>query len=116
MSIKHQSASNPIPTEPEAPSATGSEQGPEFKFPLGTLVATPGVLSDIPPEDAIVALARHLQGDWGDLCPEDLRANDHALAHGLRILSAYKSQAGVRFWIVTEADRSSTCILLPEEY
>jgi hypothetical protein len=55
-------------------------------------------------------------GDWGEVCAEDKRANDAALKLGERLLSAYTLSAGVKVWIITEADRSSTCILLPEEY
>jgi hypothetical protein len=61
-------------------------------------------------------LARHLAGDWGDLCPEDRRLNDQALREGSRLLSAYRTARGVKLWVITEANRSSTCLLLPEEY
>ena len=67
-------------------------------------------------ENYFLYLARHAGGDWGDVCPEDARANDQALREGMRLLSAYTLQDGTRVWIITEADRSSTCILLPEEY
>ena len=58
-------------------------------------------------------LARHANGDWGDLDDHDRKANEYALKHGLRILSVYKLQSGVVIWVVTESDRSSTTILLP---
>ena len=61
-------------------------------------------------------LMRHAQGDWGMVCLEDAEANDQRCEVGERILSSYKLQNGTKFWIMTEADRSSTCILLPEEY
>ena len=87
-------------------------------FELGQTVATPGTLRAL--EQAHVGLwsllQRHLTGDWGDLDREDATANDHPVAHGLRILSAYTLPAGVRIWIITEADRSATTFLLPEEY
>ena len=87
-------------------------------FVLGQLVATPGALAKF--EEArqrpMEFLARHLSGDWGDLGMEDRRANDDAVAQGTRIPSAYHLDTGVKIWIITEADRSSTCILLPEEY
>ena len=87
-------------------------------FALGQLVATPGALAKF--EEAgqrpMEFLARHLSGDWGDLGEEDRQANDDAIAQGARILSAYQLDTGVKIWIITEADRSSTCILLPEEY
>lgn len=65
---------------------------------------------------AVDGLARHAAGDWGDLCGEDRAANDRAVAVGARILSAYHTPEGVKLWIITEADRSATTILLPEEY
>jgi hypothetical protein len=83
---------------------------------LGQLVMTPGVETEIPIEEILSALRRHELGDWGEVPPEDSRANDRALRDGERLLSAYTSAGGVRFWIITEADRSSTCILLPDEY
>ena len=61
-------------------------------------------------------MARHAAGDWGDLAEEDRRTNDIAIAEGTRLLSAYRLDTGTKIWIITEADRSSTCILLPEEY
>ena len=87
-------------------------------FPLGQVVATPGALAAIEnagqqPGDF---LARHVSGDWGDVPPEDIDENEFSLKHGLRLLSAYHTSAGKKFWVITEADRSSTCILLPEEY
>lgn len=91
--------------EPESP-----------KFSLGDLVATPNALMIIPQEDLRTATARHHRGDWGDVCPEDKKANDEALARGGRLLSVYRSRDGTRFWIITEADRSVTTILLPEDY
>jgi hypothetical protein len=94
--------------------SSGSSDG--RKFPMGLLVATPGVLSQIPQAEIQRALARHLTGDWGDVCEDDAQANEQALVDGTRILSAYHSGSGTKFWVITEADRSSTCVLLPEEY
>jgi len=62
------------------------------------------------------SLARHLRGDWGDLCPEDWDANQKALLHGGRLFSAYEEEGMPRIWIITEADRSVTTVLFPEEY
>jgi hypothetical protein len=59
---------------------------------------------------------RHAAGDWGDVPPEDARENEHALRRGFRVMSSYPLSGGVRVWVITEADRSSTCILLPAEY
>ena len=87
-------------------------------FNLGRLVATPGALAAIEqsgqqPGDF---LARHVSGDWGDVPPEDIKENEMSLQHGFRLLSAYRTNAGDRLWVITESNRSSTCILLPEEY
>lgn len=61
-------------------------------------------------------LRRHSEGDWGELSDEDRKENELSLKEGFRILSAYSTSKGARLWIITEADRSSTTILLPEEY
>lgn len=90
-----------------------------MKFPLGQVVATPGVIASAAASgDSLffAYLARHQSGDWRDLGAEDRYENEYALAHDLRILSAYKLSNGTRIWIISEADRSSTCILLPDEY
>ena len=84
------------------------------RFPLGSTVATPGALAlGI---DLNQYMRRHHCGDWGDLCDEDKKSNEEALKFGFRLLSCYKVGGGKRIYIITEADRSSTCILLPEEY
>lgn len=87
-------------------------------FGLGRLLATPGAIdalakAGVQPSDL---LRRHSAGDWGDLGQEDDAANDFAVLEGSRILSAYTVGDGVRIWIITEADRSATTILLPSEY
>jgi hypothetical protein len=84
---------------------------------LGKVVATPGALKLLMEAGGYPfdLLARHATGDWGDLCPFDLRQNEIALRDGLRVFSSYEVPAG-RVWIITEADRSITTILLPEEY
>lgn len=87
------------------------------KFPLGQTVATPNALSRFTAEDISKALARHVAGDWGEeLPPEDVAENELSLCEGFRILSAYRSAAGEKFWIITEADRSATTVLMPEDY
>ncbi len=85
-------------------------------FDLGNTYQTPGVLEVIPHDDVQMCLARHQQGDWGDLFMEDKIENDMALLNGSRLLSAYHASTGEKFWIITEADRKSTTVLLPEEY
>ena len=94
----------------ETPSPTG------HKFPLGALCSTPGALGSIPPDEMLAAVGRHSRGDWGDLCEEDRKENEFSLRRGFRLLSSYRSSTGVKFWIITEADRSVTTVLLPEEY
>jgi hypothetical protein len=88
------------------------------KFQLGQLVATPGALRAL--EDAgqsvVFFLSRHVQGNWGIVNDEDKRLNDQALVDGSRLLSAYRTLKGTKIWIITEADRSSSCCLLPSEY
>ena len=86
------------------------------KFCLGNIYATPGVLAAIPHDEVIRALARHQSGDWGEVNAEDQQENEYALGRRLRLLSAYHSRTGVKFWIITEADRSATTVLLPSEY
>lgn len=86
------------------------------KFPLGQLLMTPGIRDQVAAGELARALRRHANGDWGDLCDEDRQANDRALLEGSRLLSAYLTTSGVKFWIITEADRSATTALLPSEY
>ena len=86
------------------------------RFPLGRTMATPGVLEHVPPSELWRAMRRHARGDWGELDDEDSQANDRALEEEARLLSAYVTEAGVKFWIITEADRSATTALLPSEY
>lgn len=87
-----------------------------MKFPLGRPVITPTALRALNSEDVTTSIRRHATGDWGDVDPEDRAANEQALQHELRILSAYTDRGGTRFWIITEADRSATTVLLPEDY
>jgi hypothetical protein len=86
-------------------------------FPLGRLVATPGALALLAGagENPAVLLARHVSGDWGEVPPEDARENELSVREGFRIVSSYPiGSDGARVWLITEADRSSTCILLPK--
>lgn len=86
------------------------------KFPLGQVVATPNALASVPSEEISAALNRHAHGDWGIMPEEDKRANERALRAGERLFSAYRSSGNVKFWIITEWDRSVTTVLLPEDY
>jgi hypothetical protein len=86
------------------------------KFDLGHLVATPNALNALSPDDIMTGLSSHIRGDWGELDPEDRSANERALQHGGRLFSAYLSTNQVKFWIITECDRSATTVLLPEDY
>ncbi len=71
---------------------------------------------EVSTDDISAALARHSMGDWGELCQEDIDENNRALEQGSRLLSAYTSASKVKFWIITEWDRSVTTVLLPSEY
>jgi hypothetical protein len=86
------------------------------KFPLGQTVLTSNAMSQLTQDDVLGALKRHAAGDWGDVCPEDAQENELSLREGYRLLSVYQSSAGVKFWIITEADRSATTVLMPEDY
>lgn len=86
------------------------------KVPLGKVVMTRGVDAEIPELDYQIALQLHSEGNWGDVCKQDKIANDNALKNGNRVISSYKTKSGKQFWIITEADRSATTILLPSEY
>jgi hypothetical protein len=79
-----------------------------MKFQPGQIVATPGALRALEEagQSPALFLERHLAGDWGELDPEDVKENEFSLAHGFRLLSAYRLSSGVRIWIITEADRS----------
>ena len=87
----------------------------QIKFPLGQIVITPIALGKLASDDILNALDRHVQGSWGDLDKDDKAENDIALEKGFRILSAYSSN-GIKFWIITEASREVTTVLLPEDY
>jgi hypothetical protein len=93
-----------------------NRQHTKEQFPLGAVVATPGVLAAVTQPDIANALRRHQCADWGTVGQTDWKENDLALNSGCRVLSTYVSSGGVTFWIITESDRSSTCVLLPEEY
>jgi len=88
------------------------------RFPLGRTLSTPGALTALTEArtSPLALLARHARGDWGDLDEEDWQANERALTTGERLFSAYTLLTRARLWVITEADRSATTLLLPEEY
>ncbi len=89
-----------------------------IKFSPGSIVATPGALAALEAsgDDPTAYLVRHIAGDWGDIDEHDRRENELSLIHGFRLLSAYTLKTGTKIWVITEADRSATTVLLPEEY
>ena len=96
--------------------ANSPSNGMKAKFTLGQVLATPGALRSVSPLECGDALARHVAGDWGDLCEEDWAENEFSLTRRLRLFSVYHTEDGTKFWVITEADRSVTTVLLPEEY
>ena len=88
------------------------------RFQSGQVVATPGALAAIEASGESVStyLNRHVSGDWGVVDADDAKENEYAIILKLRIMSVFQLKSGARIWVITEADRSSTCVLLPEEY
>ena len=88
------------------------------RFPLGQVVITPGAMAALEAACQMPStfLSRHAQGDWGDLCEADRQENALALREGFRLFSSYAMGNGQKLWIITEADRSVTTLLLPLEY
>ncbi len=87
-------------------------------FPMGRIVATPGALSALEEAgvDALELLGRHVSGDWGEIPACDARENERSLKHGFRVLSSYPLPTGGKVWVLTEASREVTTILIPSEY
>ena len=85
-------------------------------FPLGQVVITTNAKDTLRQADVLFALNRHASGDWGQVCASDCRENELSLKEGFRLLSVYEDGSGETFWIITEADRSATTILLPADY
>lgn len=91
------------------------------RFPLGQIVMTRGVADRVAEDIEFTklvtdSLGRHATGDWGDLCAADKAENELSLREGFRLFSAYERESMPKIWIITEADRSVTTILFPEEY
>ena len=89
---------------------------PKAKFWPGNLYVTAAADRGLVREDVLAALERHQTSDWGDLCADDKELNEKALEDGGRLFSEYHDRKGVKFWIITEADRSATTVLLPDDY
>ncbi len=104
--------------QPKTPTTNEPPAAPRPGLPvtLGQLVATPGALAALTRDDILTAVGRHARGDWGDCDAADAAENDFSLTRQLRLFSVYHSAGGVKFWVITEADRSATTVLLPEEY
>ncbi|MCI0534446.1 MAG: DUF6166 domain-containing protein [Verrucomicrobiales bacterium] len=104
--------------QPEVKEPGGGCSSPvcEARFPIGRLLITPGALDVLTPAEVQAALSRHVRGDWGDVDAADRISNDHALKAGLRLFSVYRTRAQATFWIITEATREVTTILLPADY
>lgn len=83
---------------------------------LGQTLITPGARDSLHLEDVLNAMKRHASKDWGDCGKDDQEANDAALVEGARVFSVYHDRFGTKFWVITEADRSATTVLLPNEY
>ena len=86
------------------------------KFNLGRLVATPAALKALNGIEIAEAISRHSAADWGDVGAVDWHENELSLEKGYRLFSVYHARNGTKFWVITEADRSSTCVLLPNDY
>lgn len=93
-----------------------AQSTPLAKFRLGHIVSTPDALSRLTNEDILMGIQRHQAGDWGDVSEEDRQENELSLKEGFRLLSVYHAANGTKFWLITEADRSATTVLLPEDY
>jgi hypothetical protein len=118
----------PLPDPPQLSPVTGerlmqtnssTNQRSNFaRFPIGQTYITPGAEEAlmVAGQTGIEFLRRHFSGDWSELSDEDATENELSLREGFRVLSAYRTAKGQRLWIITEADRSSTTILLPDEY
>ena len=91
---------------------------PKFLFPLGKVVMTVGAKEALrdSEENGMEYLIRHQCGDWGEICEDDKKENELSIKEGFRILSAYRTFLGEKIYVITESDRSSTCLLKPEEY
>lgn len=106
--------------EPDGTDEDKPEEGSDGEkaplFELGRIVSTPRALQALDDEEMTYAISRHNRGDWGEVGQDDWQENETSLREGFRLLSVYRSTSGVTFWVITEADRSATTVLLPNEY
>ena len=100
------------------PHTNTNQEAGVARFALGQTVITPRAEEalQIAGQTATQFLRRHMSGDWGELSDDDVKENELSLEQGFRLLSRYQTNEGERIWIITEADRSTTTILLPIEY
>ena len=96
-------------------SACGFDWRRPALFDVGRVLMTRGA-SALDQGDVLTALARHQRGDWGNVCEQDWQENDISVKHRMRLLSSFTTRDGTPFWVITEADRSTTTVLLPDEY
>jgi hypothetical protein len=89
---------------------------PLAKFRLGKIVFTPNALDRLTQDDILLAIQRHQAGDWGDVSENDRQENELSLKQGSRLWSVYHAANGIKFWLITEANRSATSVLMPEDY
>ena len=89
---------------------------PFAKFRLGKIVSTPNALAHLSQDDILIGIQRHQAGDWGDVPAGNSAANERALIDGTRLWSVYRAANDMKFWLITEADRRLTTVLLPEDY
>ena len=86
------------------------------RFSLGQLVVTPNALNSLTEDEILSGILRHQSGDWGNVDKDDQKENDLSLEKGFRLFSVYHAKNGAKFWIITEANREVTTVLLPEDY
>lgn len=86
------------------------------KFSMGRTFMTPAAMAKLDPLDVNAGLRRHASGDWGDCGPEDAAENEFAMSRDLRLFSVYRDRNDTKFWVIAEADRSATTVLLPDDY
>lgn len=101
----------------QTPEEREVENGPHrVRFRIGRLALSRGAMASVPIEEWVIGLSRHIRGDWGLIGEADRRENESSVDGHFRLLSAYETEDGVKYWIITEADRSQTTILLPADY